>query len=358
MNASTDSRLPVCLLTGFLGAGKSTLLNFVLSNPQMHGTAVVINEYGSVGVDHHLVESAPDDTELIADGCICCSASGQLAEALMSLFTRAQRRQFRLRRVILETTGLAEPGPILRQLQSHPQLAERFVINSVVTLVDAANARATVETEDIAVQQITAADRLILTKTDLVSAAKARRLEQRLSEMNPDAVIERVLQGAARPEQLFSGAHQRAVRGVDLGHMFRNADRLRFSPEPAPEGPMIAPRSRSPEDLGVQTFSLIVDDPIAPSTFFGWTDFLRSLCGPTLLRMKGLVNLQGQEGPTIVHGVQNVFHPAQQLAAWPSEDHRTRLVFITRGWGQEVVGSTLEWLRAKAGAQVDAKDLA
>lgn len=316
----------------------------------MHGTAVVINEYGSVGVDHHLVESAQDDTELIADGCICCTASGQLAEALMSLFQRAQRRHFKLRRVILETTGLAEPGPILRQLLSHPRLQERFVVDSVVTLVDAVNGSTTVDSHKIAVQQITGADRLIVTKTDLVDDAAAEQLELRLAQMNPDAVVERVLQGAARPEQLFSGAHRRAASGLDFGNLFANADRLRFSPTTA-QGPLVASREQKPGAQDIQTFSLILDQPIPPSTFYGWTDFLRSLCGPTLLRMKGLVNLQGQSVPTVVHGVQNVFHPARQLAEWPSDDHRTRLVFITRGWGQEVVGSTLAWLEARAPKQ-------
>ncbi|THD03777.1 hypothetical protein B1810_07820 [Panacagrimonas perspica] len=339
--------MPVCLLTGFLGAGKSSLLNFVLRHPWMEGTAVVINEYGAVGVDHHLVESAPEDTALVADGCICCTASGQLADALMSLFLRAQRRQFTLRRVILETTGLAEPAPILRQFVSHHQLKERFVIDSVVTLVDAANAASTLDASDIAVLQVTGADRLMVTKIDLVNEADACRLERRLAEMNPDAVIERVLQGVAPPQALFSGVHRRAASGADLGVMFGNVDLLRFTPDVASRGPLLAPRDRTPADHAIQTFSLILDEPIAPSTFFGWTDFLRSLCGPTLLRMKGLVNLKGQTLPTVVHGVQNVFHPTRQLPAWPSEDQRTRLVFITRGWGQDVVGSTLDWLQAR-----------
>jgi len=343
--ASADTRLPVCVLTGFLGAGKSTLLNFVLRHPRMAGTAVVINEYGSVGVDHHLVESAPEDTELVADGCLCCTANGQLAEALMSLFQRAQRRRFALKRLIIETTGLAEPGPILQQLLRHPQLAERFVIDSVVTLVDALNAPPTLDTQDIAVRQVTGADRLLVTKTDLVGEVAALALESRLAAMNPDATVERVLAGAAQPGQLFGGAHRRSSDGDDLGLLFANADRIRFTPAATMKLDASVRPGPTPAEQDIQTFSLILDEPVAASTFYGWLPFLRQLCGPTLLRVKGLVNLKGQSAPIVIHGVQETFHPTRQLQAWPSDDRRTRLVFITRGWGQEIVGSTLEWLR-------------
>jgi len=345
-----DTRVPVVLLTGFLGAGKSTLLNFVLRHPAMQGTAVVINEYGSVGVDHHLVESAPEETELIADGCLCCTARGQLGDALMSLFKRAQQRRFTLKRVIVETTGLAEPWPILQQFLKHSLLAQRFVVNTVVTLVDALNAPATLDTHDIAVQQITGADVLLMTKTDLVESGAVQALEQRLASMNPDAVIERVTAGAAQPGQLFAGLHQRTSSGANLGALFADADRIRFTPVPAPLGRLIAPAvaTRTPADQEIQTFSLIFDEPLAASSFYGWLDFVRALSGPSLLRMKGLVNLQGQALPTMIHGVQKAFHPIRQLPSWPSDDHRTRIVFITRGWGQNVVASTMDWLRARS----------
>lgn len=344
----SDMRLPVCLLTGFLGAGKSTLLNFVLRHPQMQGTAVVINEYGSVGIDHHLVESAPDDTALIANGCLCCTARGELAEALLGLFRRAQQHQVGLRRIVIETTGLAEPAPILQQLLRHPQLAERFYIDSVVTVVDALNAADTLATHDIAVQQVTAADVLLLTKTDLVAGSAADDLERRLAAMNPDALRARIADGAAQAHHLFGGRHSRNTAGIDMGTLFANVDQIRFTPMQMPLGSLRAADTlaRTPGDQEIQTFSLIVDEPLAASTFFSWLDFLRALCGPTLLRLKGLVHIDGQAVPTVIHGVQRVFHPARQLDAWPDADRRTRLVFITRGWGLDVVASTLDYLRA------------
>lgn len=340
---SLTTKLPVCLLTGFLGAGKSTTLNFVLRHPEMSGTAVVINEYGSVGVDHHLVESAPDETELIADGCLCCTASGRLVDALMALLERAAQNQFTLKRVVIETTGLAEPAPILQQLLYDPKLVEHFVVDSVVTLVDACNASATLAEHDIAVQQITGADRLLLTKTDLADEASTIALEKTLAAMNLDATIERLMKGAAQPAQLFSGAHHRTTTGEAIGNLFQNADQIRFTPTPAVSGRLLVPPLH--EDQGIQTFSLILDEPLSASRFHGWMSFLRTLCGPSLLRVKGLVNLQGM--PTVVHGVQRVFHTTQTLPSWPDDDQRTRLVFITRGWGRDMVGSTLDWLRVQ-----------
>ncbi len=343
-----ERRIPVCVLTGFLGAGKSTLLNFVLRHPLMHGTAVVINEYGAVGVDHHLVASSPDDTALIADGCVCCTASGRLGETLLDLSDRMRRNSATLRRVVIETTGLAEPGPILQQLLRHPQVSERFVIDQVVTLVDAINGVQTLASHDLAVQQITAADRLLVTKTDQVTPDEAKRLESRLREMNPDAVIERIHQGVTTPDRLFNptpGSPATFARGA----WFFDVDRIRLTPDRMPARGSLLRTARTgtaPEEQDIQTFSLILETPLPEGQAYGWLEFLRTLCGPTLLRVKGLLNIENQNGPTVVHGVQQAFHPAIPLDAWPDADHRTRLVFITRGWGQDVVASTLEYLRA------------
>ncbi|MDB5971786.1 MAG: GTP-binding protein [Hydrocarboniphaga sp.] len=349
---TTDTRIPVCLLTGFLGAGKTTLLNALLRDPAMVGTGVVINEYGTVGIDHHLVEAAPEDTSLIADGCICCTARGEIAEAMLSLSERMQARAgTSLRRVIIETTGLAEPWPILQQILRTPELAERYTLDSVVTVVDAFNVADTLATQDIAVQQITAADRILISKTDLVDSSQSAELRARLAQMNPDAEINDVAQGAAQPEQLFTGGrHDPSSPQYRPGALLANADTLRFTP--APPGVLRRqPGLAVPRDQDIQTFSLILDVPLQAGRFLGWMEFLRTLCGPTLLRVKGLINIDGQTGPTVIHGVQKAFHPPTELAAWPDDDRRTRLVFITRGYGQEIVGETLGYLQACAAGQ-------
>jgi G3E family GTPase len=352
---TSESRIPVCLLTGFLGAGKTTLLNTLLRHPAMTGTGVVINEYGAVGIDHHLVEAAPEDTSLIADGCICCTARGEIAEAMLSLSERIQSRaNTTLKRVIIETTGLAEPWPILQQILRTPELAERFTLDSVVTVVDAFNVADTLSTQDIAVQQITAADRILISKTDLVDATQTAQLRARLAEMNPDAEIDDVAQGAAQPQQLFTGGrHDPSSPNYRPGALLANAETLRFVPAP-PSVLMRQPGLAVPRDQDIQTFSLIVEQPLLSGRFLGWMEFLRTLCGPTLLRVKGLINIEGQAGPTVIHGVQKAFHPPIELPAWPDDDHRTRLVFITRGYGQEIVGQTLGYLNACAAGQ-DAK---
>ncbi|WP_428312554.1 CobW family GTP-binding protein [Hydrocarboniphaga sp.] len=347
--ASRAARIPVCLLTGFLGAGKTTLLNSLLRHPTMLGTGVVINEYGSIGIDHHLVEAAPEDTTLIADGCICCSARGEIAEAMLGLAERMQARaNTTLQRVIIETTGLAEPWPILQQILRTPELVERYCLDSVVTVVDAFNVADTLLTQDIAVQQITAADRILISKTDLVDAAQVAELRARLAALNPDAEVDGVGNGAAEPQQLFTGGrHDPSSPRYRPGALIGQADSLRFTPAPTSVLSR-TPGLTVPGDQDIQTFSLIVETPLQSERFLGWMEFLRTLCGPTLLRVKGLINIEGQNGPTVIHGVQKAFHPPTVLPAWPDDDHRTRLVFITRGYGQEIVGQTLGYLQACA----------
>ncbi len=346
---STDTRIPMVLLTGFLGAGKTTLLNFLLRHPAMTGTAVVINEYGEVGLDHHLVEQAePDDIELIEGGCMCCTTRGRLAESLMSLFTKAQRKQIpSLKRIIIETTGLAEPGPILNQLFNAPQLHERFVLDSVVTLVDAVNGAQTAEAIDIAQKQIAGADALLITKTDLVDADALDALKAQLRVMNPDAELYVPKKGAAQPDWLFTGGRRRpGAPGFGLSPLILKADSLRLAPaDPDLMSADADPWGDGPAWDEVQTFSLIVDAPLPAWKFFGWLDFLRSLAGNDLLRFKGIVNIEGQERPRVIHGVQTVLHPPEELERWPDEDRRTRIVFITRGWGQETVRNTLAYLK-------------
>lgn len=342
MNAA-DARLPVAVLTGFLGAGKTTALNFLLRHPKMQGTAVVINEFGEVGLDHHLVETSPEDIELVEGGCLCCTVRGRLAEALLRLRERSQRGELPpIQRIILETTGVAEPGPILRELGAVPVLAEHFRLDGVTTLIDAANGLATLETQSIARAQIASADQLLITKTDLAAPENITALEQRLRRLNPEAEIAAVKHGAVQPQQLFGAARRQGETDQRFQHWFTAAEPVKFRP--------VSDDSPSPDAQQIDSFSVIVDAPLPMERFFGWLSFLRSLCGPDLLRIKGFVNLEGQPGPTVLHGVQGVFHPPEFRGHWPSEDHRTRLVFITQGWGRDTVQSTLNYLLDVSGS--------
>lgn len=335
--STADPRLPVALLTGFLGAGKTTLLNFLLRHPQMQGTAVVINEYGEVGLDHHLIETAADEVELVEGGCLCCTVRGRLAEALLRLRARSQRGELpAIHRIVLETTGLAEPGPLLREIVGHPELTALFRVAGVTTLVDAANALQTLETQPIARAQVAAADQLLISKTDLIPPAALDALQARLAALNPEAEIAISRHGAAQPRQLFGDPHRAAATEIRFRGWVQAAEPLRFRP--------LSEEVPTPSAQQIDSFSVIIDAPVSESRFYGWLGFLRSLCGPELLRIKGLVNLDGQVGPTVLHGVQGVFHPPETRDHWPDADHRTRLVFITQGWGRETVQSTLNYL--------------
>lgn len=342
-----DTRVPIVLLTGFLGAGKTTLLNGLLRHPQMRGTAVVINEYGEVGLDQQLIAAnGPEDMELIDGGCICCTVRGRLSKALLELWNRAEQKQLpSMKRMIIETTGLAEPGPILYELLNSDPLGQRFVLDATITLVDAANGESTLLQHPLAQRQVTAADRVLVTKTDLVPPAQAAVLIGRLRQLNPDAVVEAVPQSQARPEQLFCGA-SRDASNADYrpGAWLASADAIRY--KPASEDRALRLRTDAPASIAdIQTFSLILDEPLEPGRFFRWLDYLRATAGPDLLRIKGIVHIRGRAGPVVLHGVQNIFHPPQLLDAWPDQDRRTRVVFITRAYSAAAIERILDRLQ-------------
>lgn len=331
--------LPVAVLTGFLGAGKTTLLNFLLRHPQMTGTAVVINEYGDVGLDHHLVQTAPEHVELIEGGCLCCTVRGRLAGALDQLRARSRNGELpTIRRVIIETTGLAEPGPIVRELTGAPELTTAFRLSGVTTVVAAAELAATLDRQAIARAQVAGADQLLISKADLLEAADLPALETHLRRLNPDAPITTLRRGSARPEHLFET--RPTAPAPSLQRWFEAAAPVTFAP--------VADDVRAPAADAIDSFSVVVESPLPEWRLFGWLSFLRSLSGPDLLRVKGLVNVEGQSGPLELHGVQSEFHPPVQHDRWPGTDQRTRLVFITQGWGRETVRSTLNYLLAEA----------
>jgi len=323
--------IPFTVLTGFLGAGKTTLLNRLLKDPALAETAVIINEFGEVGLDHLLVEHADDGLVTLTTGCLCCTMRGDLAEALERLLRALDNGRAAFRRVIVETTGLADPAPVLHTAMLHPYLVLRYRLDGVVTLVDAVNGLATLDNHPEAVKQAAVADRLVLTKTDLVDTTERRaaleRLRARLTALNPAAVILDAQAGDARAERLLDcGLYQPDRKIPDVARWL--AEEAYAAAE---QHHHHHAHDVNRHDDRISAFSVVSDAAVPSATFEMFLDLLRSIHGPNLLRLKGIVKLsESPEQPVVIHGVQHVFHPPATLTAWPDEDRRTRLVFITR----------------------------
>jgi G3E family GTPase len=335
------SRTPVTLLTGFLGSGKTTVLNHVLKQPEMAATAVIVNEFGEIGIDHLLVEKATDDVVLMQSGCLCCTIRGDIAETLVNLFVdRAKGRIPGFERVVIETTGLADPAPILHALMSDPIVAERYMVDGVVTTVDAVNGSDTLDRQEEAVKQAAVADRLLLTKSDLATPEGRRALEVRLAALNPGAPIIEVTGGAVDPALLFNlGLFDPNTKTVEVQRWLGEED-----PTDAHDGREHQHHGHNVNrhDAHISSFCITREKPVSWTALSGWLDALASMRGADLLRVKAIVAIDERPGqPVVLHGVQHLFHPPVLLPEWPSDDHRTRIVFITRDLSREKIEESL-----------------
>ena len=340
------SRTPVTLLTGFLGSGKTTVLNHVLKQPEMAATAVIVNEFGEIGIDHLLVERATDDVVLMQSGCLCCTIRGDIADTLVNLFVdRAKGRIPGFERVVIETTGLADPAPILHALMSDPIVAERYMVDGVVTTVDAVNGEGTLDLQVEAVKQAAVADRLLLTKSDLASAEGRRALEARLAALNPGAPIIEVTGGAVDPAFLFNlGLFNPETKTVEVQRWLGEET---FADEHGDDHGHHHHTEHHGHDVNrhddkISSFCITRDRPMSWTALSGWLDALASMRGSDLLRVKAIVAIEERpDQPVVLHGVQHLFHPPVLLPEWPSEDHRTRIVFITRDLPREMIEKSL-----------------
>jgi G3E family GTPase len=302
-----DEKTPVVLLTGFLGSGKTTLLQRLLEHPELAETAVIVNELGEVAIDHHLVRRVDERTVVLASGCVCCSLRGDLADELRDLLGRREREEIpRFRRVVVETTGLADPAPILYTLVAEPVVKNHFRLERVITTVDAVHGLRAPES----LRQAAAADRLVLTKTDL---AEPEALERRLGTLNPAAEVLRASFGDVDPETLLGG------RDRDLR-------------DPVPSGPAA--------HGDVEAHSLVLAGQVDWTAFGVWLTMLLAARGDDVLRVKGLLDVGGA-GPLLLNGVRHVVHPPVHLEAWPDDDRRSRLVFIGRGLERRALEESL-----------------
>jgi G3E family GTPase len=311
--------IPVTVLTGFLGAGKTTFLNRVLSDPALAGTLVLVNEFGEIGLDHLFMEAVGEDVVLLSSGCLCCSVRGELVGALESLLRDVDNDRLAApRRIVIETTGLADPAPILQTLMSHPYLSLRFTVDTVATVVDAVNGLSTLDSHPESLRQAAIADVLAISKTDLAPPEAVAALKERLAALNPRAdVIDS--RGADAMEQVFS-ARSLARRQERPGAIRAWLGRDASSSAPA-----------SHRSGRISSFVIACDEPVPAATFDLFLQLLRSAHGAKLLRVKGLVALaERPDRPVVVHGVQHVFHEPVTLEAWPDADHSTRIVFIVQ----------------------------
>jgi len=313
-------RLPVAVLTGALGSGKTTLLRKLLAHPGMGETAVLVNELGEVGIDHHLLRQVDERTVLLASGCLCCSIRGDLADELRDLLSRRDRGEIpSFDRVVVETTGLADPAPILYTLLSEPVVKHHFALEAVVTTVDAQHGLSRPE----AVRQAAAADTLVVTKADAVAQETVAVLEEELGRLNPLAPVREVSFGDVDPVLLFSGA-----------------ERWRRPPDLAPLPVAGVDENENHSHSDVEAFALAVEGKLDWAAFGVWLTMLLQSRGADVLRVKGLLNV-GAPGPVLLNGVQHVVHPPEHLGSWPDGDRRSRLVLIARGIGKAEVEASL-----------------
>lgn len=314
-------RIPVTVVTGFLGAGKTTLVRRFLAAPEGRNTAVVVNEFGATGIDNALLRSSADETVLLGNGCLCCNVRSDLQLALRRLVSDRERGEVPyFARVVIETSGLADPGPILRTFATDRALGEEFHVEAVLTVVDAVTGARSLDEFTEARAQVILADRLVLSKTDLVDAASAETLRARLHALNPRAEIITAQNGALDPCHLTEAA--------------QSVDR-QFLAEAA-------------HSDGIHSFVLSEDVPLTWGTFSRFMETLIALRGSDLLRVKGLLNVDGSGGPVVVQFVQHLAHPPTELAAWPDEDRRSRVVFIARNLNEESARNLFDAVRALA----------
>jgi G3E family GTPase len=325
-------KIPVSVLTGFLGAGKTTLLNRLLKHPDMNRVAVVINELGEVGIDNDLVAETSENVTLLSNGCLCCTVRTDLQETLVDLFTRRRRGEIAdFDRVVVETTGLADPAPVIQTLSTDTLLSGQFRLDGVATLVDAVNGAASLDRQPEAVKQAAVADRIVVTKSDLASKETLDALVARLKTLNPAAELATAVMGDIDPAFITNIGLRNARTDEQALARFLGRDPAAGDAGGAYLGGHLASR----HDAAVKSFVLRFDEPMRWNVFSSAMELLTSLRGPDLLRVKGIVNVEGK--PVVVQGVQHVFHPAVTLARWPSEDRSTRLVFITRNIDQPTV---------------------
>ncbi len=353
--AATDAPLPVAVLTGFLGSGKTTVLRHLLKAPEMGETAVIINEFGEIGLDHMLVESADEDVVLMNSGCLCCTIKGDLVDTIRRLHSRRARGEIpAFERLVIETTGLADPAPILHTLMSDPLSVERFRLDAVIATVDAVAGAGCLDRHGESRRQAAVADRILITKSDLADDDDIANLERRLRTLNPGATMQRVAFGAVAPDRLFgAGLYDPRTKAPNVRRWLKAEAVADSASRPAEandsqERPHAHDVNRHSDRIAA--FCLTHDQPLDWDRFCSWIDMMISLYGRDILRIKGVLNVVGSPGPVAIHGVQHIFHPPVDLGQWPDSDRRSKLVLIVDGLDRQMIAETFKAFNRPAGS--------
>ncbi|TNE63169.1 CobW family GTP-binding protein [Celeribacter ethanolicus] len=369
--ALEDTRLPVTLLTGFLGAGKTTLLTHLIRDPQAGRVAVIMNEFGDVALDHDLIEEATEETVLLPSGCLCCAILGDLATTLGTLGAKRSAGDLHFDRVVIETSGIADPGPIIHTLAADRQIAQTFRLDGVVTLADAATGMKTLDQQAEAVQQVAMADVLILSKTDLVDDFDLIRFEKRLAGINTTARRIRSSHAQVPLGALFGLSAMRM--GVSHAEIDTWLGKMPDATQPDPlaglsglKATLSAPLAfnampsvaQGRHDHRITSASIEVAEPIPATVFDFWLNTLIALRGPNILRIKGILHVKGAAYPFVIHGVQHIFDAPVPLKNWSSPDTTSRVVVIARDMEEADLKASLNMLLSRPPKSAPVHDLA
>jgi G3E family GTPase len=331
--------IPVNVITGFLGSGKTTLLQRLLAAPSLTDTAVLVNEFGEVGLDHHLLRRLDDDVVLLQSGCLCCTIRGDLSAAMRDLYSRCERGEIRpFRRVVVETTGLADPVPILSTVMIEPVLRHHFRLGNVITTVDAINGLMQLDRQEESAKQVAVADRIVITKTDIAPARGIAELRGRLERLNPAAPqIEAAPKVPVDPDLLLTrDLYDPEGRAEEVGRWLA-IESERAAPSMAYHHHLDVNR----HDARIHAFCIRSERSLDWTAFGVWLTMLLHRHGTDVLRVKGMLNVGEHSGPVVIHGVQHLVHPPDHLMAWPDDDHSSRIVFIVRGLSREMIERSL-----------------
>ena len=340
---------PVAVITGYLGSGKTTLLNRLLREPGMADAAVIINEFGEIAIDHLLVESAIENTLVLQNGCVCCTVRGDLVDTIVDLEEKCRRGAIPdFSRVLIETTGLADPGPIIHTLATDAAVAPLCRLHGVIATVDAVNGLAQLDRFTEPARQAALADVILITKTDIADAGHTADLRSRLAALNPGAQVREVSFGRIGADELFGHGHYHAPDDAMAVRRWLGASAAGATP---------AGHDHGPQGNTIGAASLTLDAPIEWDALSRWLQSVLSLRGADILRLKGLVNVASMSQPVVVQAVHHLLHPPTMLARWPDSDHRTRIVVIAEGIPAGALQASLEAMATASGAPSDAPSL-